>query len=88
MAARAWASWAAHEAGGIRGFVRALFVSLGTLMVECARAAGCAGRSLDRDLLLEALRQSDLLLLHLGEPARLASRLAEMDEVGLPAKDL
>jgi hypothetical protein len=76
LAARAWASWVAHESGGVRGYVRWLLVVLGTLR-------GCR-----TDSLFDALRHADLLLVHLASPAILARTLADKDHVPLTAAAL
>ncbi len=76
LAARAWASWVAHESGGVRGYVRWLFVVLGTLR-------GCRA-----DSLFDTLRHADLLLVHLASPAVLARTLADIDHVPLTAAPL
>lgn len=76
LAARAWASWIGHEGGGIRSYVRWLFVVLGVLRVEIGRGVGLDRRTPDRALLTEAFRRADLLLVHLISPAALATALA------------
>ena len=50
-------------------------VALGVLRVEAIRQAAAAGRALDAPLLLEAIRQSDLLMVHLSSGADLVRRL-------------
>ncbi len=44
------------------------------LQVEAARLCARAARPLDRPLLESAIRQSDLLLAHYADPARLVHR--------------
>jgi hypothetical protein len=77
LASKAFASWCAYESRGIRTLVAELFLSELVLRVECERASRAAGRApfdarnsdtqrrLDRSLMIEAIRQSDLLLMHL-----------------------
>lgn len=65
LAAKAFASWAAYQhddgtAAVLRGVERARAV----LQVEVARQCATADRMLDAPLLMEAIRQSDLRLLH------------------------
>ena len=42
------------------------------LRIEAARQCGWLGRALDRELLTEAIRQTDLLLVHYADPQLLA----------------
>lgn len=76
LAARAWASWVAHESGGVRGYVRWILVVLGTL------------RACWTTSLFDAIRHADLLLLHLASPAAIARALARADRVSLTAPHL
>lgn len=76
LVARAWASWVAHESGGVRGYVRWLLVVLGTLR-------RCRATSL-----FDAIRHADLLLVHLASPAALSRALARLDRVPLEAATL
>jgi hypothetical protein len=48
------------------------------LRAEAARGCAEAGRTLDGDLLKEAVRRADLLLVHLADPEALARRLATL----------
>jgi hypothetical protein len=75
LAAKAFGSWLAWQADGARGLVAWLQMAHAVLRVECARACAEAGRRLDRELLLTAVRQADLLLLHYADCARLAAAL-------------
>ena len=64
LAAKLFASWAAYQGDGItaiRGVVR---IAHRALTAEMEKACREAGRSLDAELLLRAVRQTDLLLLH------------------------
>jgi hypothetical protein len=54
LAARAFASWMAYQAGGIQAVLRGLRFALSVLASECARLP-----------LKEAIRQTDLRILHL-----------------------
>jgi hypothetical protein len=82
LAARAWASWVAHESGGVRGYVRWLRLVHDVLRLEAARAAGTAACA-DRAWLSRAIQRADLLLVHLVTPARLAKCLAAADGTAL-----
>jgi hypothetical protein len=72
LAAHAFASGAAYHAGGLGPVVRSIARAGAVLRVEAARAAGLARRNVDEALLLEAIRQADLLLRHYADPVRLA----------------
>jgi hypothetical protein len=58
-----------------RGLVAWLGLALDVLRVECARVCGDAGRPLDRDLLVDALRRADLLLVHYADDVAMARAL-------------
>lgn len=79
LAAKAFASWCAHQGAGLRTRVLHLAVCLATLRAQAARLCGAARRPLDSALLLEALRAADLLLVHLSSPERLAARLSAVE---------
>ncbi|MGE0040595.1 MAG: hypothetical protein AB7H88_15540 [Vicinamibacterales bacterium] len=70
LAARAFASWVAYQGRGLQAVVRSLDAAFAVFRVEVARqrAAGLA----PRDALREALRQSDLLLVHYADRQALA----------------
>jgi len=72
LAAKAFASWIPWHGRGLRWTVTALAAARAVLLVEAARQCGLAGRVLDRPLLVEAIRQSDLLLVHKVSPKKLA----------------
>jgi hypothetical protein len=76
LAARAFGSWASVQGAGLRTSVRALQAARAVLERECDRASAAARRPLDRALLEEAIRRSDLLLVHLASPEVLARRLS------------
>jgi Fe-S-cluster containining protein len=79
LAAKGFASWLAYQGHGVRTIVFSMAVALGVLKVEAARQSGQAGRALDRDLLLEAFRAADLLLVHLASREELARRLSAVE---------
>lgn len=76
LATKAFASWIALQGDGLRTTVAFLRVALGVLRAEAARGAAEASRRLDADRLLEAVRRTDLLLVHLADPEALARRIS------------
>ena len=68
LAAKAFASWPAHEGQGLRTAVFSLVVALAVLRVQTARLCQEARAELDEARLLEAFRASDRLLVHLCSP--------------------
>lgn len=76
LASRAFGAWIACQGDAVRALVAWLDLAAVVLRVECARAAGEAGRALDRALVLEALRQADMVLVHDVDPGALATALA------------
>ena len=83
LSAKAFAAWSAYQGEGLRTQVVMIAVALGVLRVEAIRQAAAAGRALDAPLLLEAIRQSDLLMVHLSSGADLVRRLGRIEH--LPA---
>jgi Fe-S-cluster containining protein len=79
LAAKAFASWTAYQGRGLLSIVRGLEVALALVRVEAARACRDAGRPLDRERLLAAIRQADFILNHLaiGEDLALEWSTAE-----------
>ncbi|HEY3381035.1 MAG TPA: hypothetical protein VGK32_04660 [Vicinamibacterales bacterium] len=75
VASKAFANWSAYQGHGLRTVVRSVEVALDVLRLEAARQCASAGRPLDADLLRNAFRAADLLLLHLVSPEQLADRL-------------
>jgi hypothetical protein len=65
VAAKAFASWTAYQWRDVRTQIAELYLAASVLRIECARAALRLERALDREVLLEAVRSSDLLLMHL-----------------------
>lgn len=70
-AAKLFASWAAYYGKSVADVRRAAEVAAAVLRVECARQCLEKGQPLDRELLTQAIRQSDLLLMHYADPDRL-----------------
>jgi hypothetical protein len=65
LAAHAFASWTAYRAAGVQSQVRWLRLVLAVLRGEAARHCHHEGGLLTRARLLDAIRQTDLLLRHL-----------------------
>lgn len=74
LAAKAFASWTAYQGRGVATIVRGLDAALALVRVEAARQCRDAGRRLDADLLLEAIRRADFTLNHLAVGEELAAR--------------
>ena len=72
MAAKIFGSWSAYLGDGLGAVLRTAQVAAAVLRVESARQCAMSGRPLDRHLLTEAIRMTDLLLVHYADPARLA----------------
>lgn len=75
LAAHAFASWTAYQGDGVRSQIRWLRLVLAVLREEAARAWQRDAGSLTRDRLVEAVRQTDLLLVHLVDRETLAAHL-------------
>jgi hypothetical protein len=88
LAAKAFASWLALQGEGLRTAVLGLRVCLGVLRAEAARGCTGAGRQLDAELLKEAFRRADLLLVHLADPEALARRLSRVEAPAAAGLDL
>jgi Fe-S-cluster containining protein len=73
LAARAHASWAMYLGSGPRDVERMVDLARTVLQVEAVRACAAHDASLNRTALTEAIRQSDLLLVHLTDPTRLVA---------------
>jgi hypothetical protein len=80
LASKAFASWSSYESLGIRTLIAELLVSELVLRVECERACQAVQRPLDRGLMIEAIRQSDLLLIHLIDRPRMIEWLGTIEE--------
>jgi Fe-S-cluster containining protein len=71
-AAKIFASWAVYQGDGLDAVLRVAAIASAVLRIECARQCIDLGQPLDRPLLEDAIRQSDLLLVHYADPERLA----------------
>ncbi|MGE5246177.1 MAG: hypothetical protein ACM3SQ_18280 [Betaproteobacteria bacterium] len=80
LAARAFGSWSAYQVRGLRSMVAELVATGAVLRSEAARACASAGRELDDDLMVEALRAADGLLVHGVDRARLVRLYGRVEE--------
>lgn len=71
LASKVFASWALYTGTGLVEVMRGAAIARAVLGVEAVRQCLRAGRPLDGTLLKEAIRQSDLLLVHYADPATL-----------------
>jgi hypothetical protein len=81
VATKAFASWTAYQGRGVRTLVAELIVSEIVLRTEAAHACLTAGRALDRDLLINAIRASDHLLMHLVDRTALMTWLGMVERL-------
>lgn len=79
LAATACGSWTAYQCRGVRSHIAELYVAAAVLQAECVRRCASTGVALDREGLLEAIRQSDLLLVHLVDRDGVMDWLREVD---------
>lgn len=79
VATKGFASWTAYQGRGVRAQVAELYVAAAVLRVEIARACAARQATLNRDAMLEAVRSSDLLLVHLADRDALVAWLKEAD---------
>lgn len=74
VAAKLFASWSLYLGDGVEAAARTARIASAVLRIETARQCGMLRRPLDRELMIEAIRQSDLLLVHYADPGLLAGR--------------
>ena len=72
-AAKVFASWAAYQGDGLAAIRRLARIAAAVVRIETARECLQAGQPLDPYLMAQAIRQSDLLLVHYADPERLAA---------------
>lgn len=72
LAARAFGAWIAWQADAAVSLATWLTLCHAVLRIECARACAGAGHPLERGLLLAAIRQADLSLMHYGDGPAIA----------------
>jgi hypothetical protein len=80
LAAKAFASWTAYQGRGVKTIVRGLEAALALMRVESARQCRNSSRPLDRQLLLEAFRQTDFALNHLAVGEDLAKTWSVVED--------
>ncbi|MBA3269811.1 MAG: hypothetical protein H0T71_04805 [Acidobacteria bacterium] len=76
LAAHAFASWMAYQGNGLPSVVRKLHLTLATLRMEVAGLRDRACGPLTASALKDAIRQTDLQLVHLADRDHLARRLS------------
>ena len=76
LAAKAFGSWITYQADAAVSLAAWLTLCLAVVRIEATRACQAASRPLDRDLLVQAIRQSDLLLCHYADSLAMARRLS------------
>jgi hypothetical protein len=79
LATRAFANWMAYQGRGLRTVLASLYVTLDLARDEVASLMASSGRALDRSMLKEAIRQSDLRLVHHADSQRLADLLGVVE---------
>lgn len=84
LGAHTFASWTPYQSRGIRVQIAELFVTAAVLRVECVRACQVAGRGLARDTFIEAVRASDMLLVHLADRDGLMAWVGEAENHARP----
>jgi hypothetical protein len=72
-AAKMFASWSLYLGDGLEAAAQTARIASAVLRIEAARQCAFFGRPLDRELLTEAIRQTDLLLVHYADPQLLAA---------------
>lgn len=77
-AAKAYASWSLYLGNGVEAAAHTARIAHAVVRIEAARQCRMFGRPLDRELITEAIRQSDLLLVHYADQSLLAAAPQEM----------
>ena len=80
LAGRLFGSWVAYQGEGLRTVVASVACALAVLRIEAARVCADASRLLDAALLTEAVRRTDLLLVHKADRQILAGRLSRVEQ--------
>ncbi len=75
-AAKVFGSWAAYTADGLSAVLRVADIADAVLRIEVVRHCMAADRPLDAELLKQAIRQSDLLIVHYADGWVLSSGTA------------
>jgi hypothetical protein len=79
LGAKAFASWTAYQARGVRTQLAELHMAAAVLRVECARACGETRAMLDADGIVRAVRAADRLLVHLADRDMLMAWLGKAE---------
>jgi hypothetical protein len=79
LAAKAFGSWAAYEAHGVRTLVAELVLAELVLRVEAIRATSSRRAPLDDEIMIESIRSADWLLVHLVDRAKLMAWLRDVE---------
>jgi len=79
LAAKAFASRIPWQGRGVQTTVAALRTARAVLRVEAGRQCATSARVLDRGLLIEAIRRTDLLLVHQVSEHAMVNRLAALE---------
>jgi hypothetical protein len=75
LAGKAFGAWVTYQADATQALAAWLSLALTVLRVECARACADGPRPLDRERLVTAVRQADLLLVHYADSGIVAGGL-------------
>ena len=78
-ATKAFGGWSAYQSKGMRTLIAEMLVSEQVLRVEAARDCQNAKRPLDRELLIDAIRAADRLLVHLVDRDALVDWLGAVE---------
>ncbi len=82
LAAKAFANWPAYQGRGVLTIVRGLEAALALVRVEATRECRNAGRVLDADLLKQAFRAADFVLIHIAVSTDLAEAWSRVEDGG------
>lgn len=72
-AAKVYASWSLYLGNGVEAAAHTARMASAVVRIEAARQCRMYGRPLDRELIAESIRQSDLLLVHYADQSLLAA---------------
>ena len=72
-AAKLFASWSLYLGDGTEAALHSARIAAAVVRIEAARQCAMFRRPLDRELMIEAFRQTDLLLVHYADPGMLAA---------------
>jgi len=81
LAARSFGAWCAYQGDGLRTQVAVVAAALAVLRIECIRQAAHQRSPLDDRMLLEAIRQADLLVVHQSSGEDLVRKLGGVERM-------